>query len=373
MSGKYSAFEKLIKSTNDEQYARQAQQAQPMRRSSPPRGNSVNAFGRSPSPQAMRRPSPPRGNRVNIFDRTPSRHSQHSQHSPQAMRRASPPRGNSVNAFGRSPSPQAMRGQSQPRVSIFDRTASQIKDEEDLVIVIEDENVDNTKIEKWLPIYFVPSWVKYRNSERKKIPFSVLIWSVDKQELRDLDELWYDYNGNFDSRTKTRVYNPREYFAALLNNDSNVIDMVKNKAGVGIDSYRNVLKCLLLINLNRIHKIVDWDDKPNAPGIPIYDASNNKIFKNIKVQNILDGGALNPYEQEFVNIMNEEAFNLYSTSNVHRAHITPNSSPFNDMERYNEHTNNAFFELVNTHFRIFLNRVTIRYWKSFRNYSKKKH
>ena len=45
------------------------------------------------------------------------------------------------------------------------------------------------------------------------------------------------------------------------------------------------VKFLLLYNLKRIHKIVEWDDTdPFSQGIPIYDSSPNKIFKNVKIQ-----------------------------------------------------------------------------------------
>jgi hypothetical protein len=308
---------------------------------------------------------PPLGN---AFSRTPSV----MQQSPVAM----------GSMFGRTPSvmqqsPVAMGSmQYQPaasslqgaRRSIFDRTPSEIQREEDLEIIIEDDSVNKDQIENKLPNYFVPSWIRYKNAERKKIPFSILIWSAKKNEHRDLDELWEDYNGVPNFAEKKYEYNPREYFAALLDSNADVIKMVQDRSGTGIESYRNVLKYLLLYNLKRIHKIVEWDDTDPINGIPVYDSTPNKIFKNINIQHIFDGATLNPHEQELVNIMNEEAYNLYSQSR--RPNITPQSSPFIDSDNYNVVTNNDFFELVNTHFKIFLNRVTIRYWKSLKFHKK---
>jgi hypothetical protein len=251
----------------------------------------------------------------------------------------------------------------QTRRSLYDRTPEELQIEEELEIIIEDPKTNDKQIEDKLPDYFVPSWIKYRNAERRKIPFSILIWSSAKNELRDLDELWCDYNGIANFATKKYDYNPREYFAALLDNNKDAIAMVQKRCGTGIESYRNVLKYLLLYNIKRIHKIVQWDDK-DAEGVPIYDATPNKIFKKIRIQNIFDGQSLNSHEQELIKIMNEEAYFLYSLSN--RPNISTQSSPFNDLENYNVITNNEFYELVNTHFRIFLNRVTIRFWKSLR-------
>jgi hypothetical protein len=268
---------------------------------------------------------------------------------------------NPLGSFGplgqmsRTPS-NAFQGQ-QPaqRVSIFDRTPSEIAFEESLEIIIEDDSKGNDAVEKWLPP-FVPSWIKHRNAARRKIPFSVLIKSEAKNELRDLDELWDDYN--------LATNNPRGYIVALLDGKQDMVTLVMNKCGTGIEAYRNVIKCLLLYNLKRIHKIVEWEDTLNAPGIPIYDSSPNNIFKHINVQNIFDVGTLNKHEQEFVRIMNEEAIALYPT--VNNQNIKPTSSPFVDMDTFDQVRNDAFFTLTNTNFRIFLNRVSIKYWKLLR-------
>ena len=57
----------------------------------------------------------------------------------------------------------------QVRRSIYDRTPEEIQIEEDLEIIIEDPNLNDKQIGKNLPDYFVPSWIKYRAAERKKI------------------------------------------------------------------------------------------------------------------------------------------------------------------------------------------------------------
>ena len=269
------------------------------------------------------------------------------------------------NPFGqmsRTPS-NAYQGQQNgvaQRSSIFDRTPSEIAFEESLEIIIEDDRKGNDAVEKWLPSYFVPSWIKHRDAERRKIPFSVLIKSEAKNELRDLDELWDDYN--------LATNNPRGYIVALLDGKQDMVTIVMNKCGTGIEAYRNVIKCLLLYNLKRIHKIVEWEDTLNAPGIPIYDSSPNKIFKHINVRNIFDVGTLNKHEEEFVRIMNAEAIALYPT--VNNQNIKATSSPFVDMDNFDQVRNDAFFTLTNTNFRTFLNRVSIKYWKWLR-YNKK--
>ena len=262
----------------------------------------------------------------------------------------------------------AAQGPPQQRLSLYDRTPSEIAFEENLEIIIEDDTKPPGYVEQWLPVYFVPSWIKYRDSERRKIPFSVLIYSKDKKELRDLEELWDDYNNQWDPVTKKLVNNPRGYFLALLDGKTDALTMVQQKCGTGIESYKNVLKCLLLFNLKRIHKIVEWEDEEHLPGIPIYDKSPNRIFKHINIQTIFDGGTLNEYESEFVNIMNQEATNLYAISA--QTNITSQSSPFVDMNEYDQLRNDAFFTLTNSNFRIFLNRVCIRYWKSLRYHKK---
>lgn len=270
------------------------------------------------------------------------------------------------NPFGqmlRTPS-NAYQGQPAQRASIFDRTPSEIAFEEKLEIIIEDDRKGSDAVEKWLPSYFVPSWIKHRDAERRKIPFSVLIMSEAKKELRDLDELWDDYNLVLDRLTNKPANNPRGYFVALLDGKQDMVTLVMNKCGTGIEAYRNVIKCLLLYNLKRIHKIVEWDDTLNTPGIPIYDSSPNNIFKHINIQNIFDIGTLNKHEQEFVRIMNEEAYALYSAAN--NQNIKATSSPFVDMDNFDQIRNDEFFTLTNTNFRTFLNRVTIKYWKWLR-------
>ena len=271
--------------------------------------------------------------------------------------------GAAYGPISRAPSMPANYNPEQ-RVSIFDRTPSEIEFEESLEIIIEDDRKGNDAVDKWLPAYFVPSWIKHRDAERKKIPFSVLIMSKEKNELRDLDELWDDYNLVLDKATNKPANNPRGYIVALLDGKQDMVTLVMNKCGTGIEAYRNVIKCLLLYNLKRIHKIVEWEDTLNAPGIPIYDSSPNNIFKHINVQNIFDVGTLNKHEQEFVRIMNAEAISLYPT--VNNQNIKPTSSPFVDMNTFDQVINDAFFTLTNTNFRIFLNRVSIKYWKWLR-------
>lgn len=193
---------------------------------------------------------------------------------------------------------------------------------------------DKTEMRKILPQYFVTSWKRYKSIDRQKIPFTILISSNTKKVLRDLDEMFKDNN---DTR------NNMEYFSELFDNNSDIIDIVKKTLGSSIESYHNVLKILLLFNIKRIYKIVDVDNRKGSD-VPMYDS----MFKKIRIQNILEGKLLNLQEKKLLAIMNEEANAL--------------CSQFINMD-YNKNTNNEFFKLVKTHFRIFLNRVIIRFWK----------
>lgn len=193
---------------------------------------------------------------------------------------------------------------------------------------------DKTEMRKILPQYFVTSWKRYKSIDRQKIPFTILISSNTKKVLRDLDEMFKDNN---DTR------NNMEYFSELFDNNSDIIDIVKKTLGACIESYHNVLKILLLFNIKRIYKIVDVDNRKGSD-VPMYDS----MFKKIRIQNILEGKLLNLQEKKLLAIMNEEANAL--------------CSQFINMD-YNKNTNKEFFKLVKTHFRIFLNRVIIRFWK----------
>lgn len=193
---------------------------------------------------------------------------------------------------------------------------------------------DKTEMRKILPQYFVTSWKRYKSIDRQKIPFTILISSNTKKVLRDLDEMFKDNN---DTR------NNMEYFSELFDNNSDIIDIVKKTLGACIESYHNVLKILLLFNIKRIYKIVDVDNRKRLD-VPMYDS----MFKKIRIQNILEGKLLNLQEKKLLAIMNEEANAL--------------CSQFINTD-YNKNTNKEFFKLVKTHFRIFLNRVIIRFWK----------
>ena len=193
---------------------------------------------------------------------------------------------------------------------------------------------DKTEMRKILPQYFVTSWKRYKSIDRQKIPFTILISSNTKKVLRDLDEMFKDNN---DTR------NNMKYFSELFDNNSDIIDVVKKTLGASIESYHNVLKILLLFNIKRIYKIVDVDNRKGSD-VPMYDS----MFKKIRIQNILEGKLLNLQEKKLLAIMNEEANAL--------------CSQFINMD-YNKNTNKEFFKLVKTHFRIFLNRVIIRFWK----------
>jgi hypothetical protein len=190
MAGKYPAFEKLIRDTLGQDALQQ--------------------------------------NEAGMSFRPPNRMSQNQGQ----LQQQSQPNTPSFNFSGR-----ASQGQGQgaafgaPRPSIFDRTPSQIAIEESLEIIIEDDTKVPGAIDQWLPSYFVPSWIKHRDSERKKIPFSVLIMSKEKKELRDLDELWDDYNNVWDPATKTLKNNPRGYFVALLDGNAKMVSLIEQKCG----------------------------------------------------------------------------------------------------------------------------------------------
>ena len=79
--------------------------------------------------------------------------------------------GAAYGPISRAPSTHMNFNPPQQRVSIFDRTPSEIAFEESLDIIIEDDKKGKDAVEKWLPAYFVPSWIKHRNAERKKSLF----------------------------------------------------------------------------------------------------------------------------------------------------------------------------------------------------------
>jgi len=222
--------------------------------------------------------------------------------------------------------------------------------------------VDNTELINILPQYYVTSWKKYKSTERQKIPFTILIQSTAKKALRDLDDDTKDTKDTKDTR------NNQVYFSALFDNNTDIIDIVKKRCGVGIESYRNVLKFLLLYNIKRIYKIRNTNNT-NRSEVPSYDSMSKKLFRKVRIQNILEGKHLNSHEKKLVNIMNDEAYALCSRLKVSLVPLVPvkraRYSPFIN-NKCNKNTNKEFFKLVNTHFRIFLNRVIIRFWKSLK-------
>ena len=140
--------------------------------------------------------------------------------------------------------------------------------------------VDNTELINILPQYYVTSWKKYKSTERQKIPFTILIQSTAKKALRDLDDDTKDTKDTKDTR------NNQVYFSALFDNNTDIIDIVKKRCGVGIESYHNVLKFLLLYNIKRIYKIIDTDNT-NRSDVPSYDLMSKKLFRKIRIQNIV--------------------------------------------------------------------------------------
>ena len=93
---------------------------------------------------------------------------------------------------------------------------------------------------------------------------------------------------------------------------------------------------------------------------------SKKLFRKVRIQNILEGKHLNSHEKKLINIMNDEAYALCSLLKVPLVPVKRTRySPFIN-NKCNKNTNKEFFKLVNTHFRIFLNRAIIRFWKSLK-------
>lgn len=233
-----------------------------------------------------------------------------------------------------------------------------IKFDEELVIDSEDG----------LPDYQTVSWVQYRDKKLAEMPYSILKnFKTNKKGLQDIDELWIEYNGVPNYTTKKFDYKPHEYMEALFDFNTRQLEAVKNKCGTGINSYRLLLKYALLFNIKKIHKIVEWDNSDKTWGaqpIPIYNNTPMKEFNSINPNNIFIHSQLSQLSRDEVilnSIMDREASKLYSAEKT--PYVTSLSSPFLGETEKNVIANNGFFELVNTHFKIFLNRVTIKFVK----------
>lgn len=174
-----------------------------------------------------------------------------------------------------------------------------------------------------LPQYYVSSWKKYAHVEIQKIPFTIFI-SLDTQ----LEEFF--------------TLNNQKYILTLFDNNTHTLDIVKKSCGYGIISYYNLLKFIFLYNIKRIYK----KGKYNI-------ILSKNIFTNIRVKNIVYNKSLNLQEKKLLRIINSEAHAFCSKIN-----ISDNCTPFMFC---NENIN--FFKLINTHFRIFLNRVIIKFLK----------
>jgi hypothetical protein len=172
----------------------------------------------------------------------------------------------------------------------------------------------------------------YRNVENT--PFSILV-SVNGQ-LNDLYELW--------TRNNDAVY-----FLTLLDNDNDLIAFLYERTPRGVEGFRYVLGFLFMYNITRIHKIVERD----AQGV-IYSETPNEIFRNIDSYRVVNTGPATNHERELVNIINDEARRLYPDGN-----IPENMHPFDGNAR----NNFDYFNLINGNFNLFLNRVTLRYYK----------
>lgn len=171
-----------------------------------------------------------------------------------------------------------------------------------------------------------------RNVEN--MPFSILI-SVNG-ELNDLSELW--------SRNNDTVY-----FVSLLDGDNELMRFLYESTVRGVDGFRYVLGFLFMYNITRIHKIVERDRQ----GV-IYSDTPNQIFNNIDSWRVVNTGPATDHERELVNIINDEAQRLY-----------PNGSIPDGMHPFDGNARNTFefFNVINGNFNLFLNRVTLRYYK----------
>jgi len=202
-----------------------------------------------------------------------------------------------------------------------------------LDVILNDDDIYDEAFYKYLANYKKEYSHEFvRNVQN--MPFSILI--TVNGELKDLNELKEQNHHSV-------------YFLTLLDNDNDLISYLYSITPKGIEGFRYVLGFLFMYNITRLHKIVER----NANGV-VYSDTPNDIFKNIDSWRVVNTGAATPQEKELINIINDEAAMLYPDGSVR-----PDLHPF-DGNSLNSH---EYFSLITDKFQLFLNRVSLRYYK----------
>lgn len=214
--------------------------------------------------------------------------------------------------------------------------------DEGLYVLLNDNKINETQFKKYLRDYATKYGWEIGNRRREYTPYSILVTNSNNEKL-DLDELWLNENNYI-------------YISNLLNNDQTIINLLYERTVNGAQGFRYVIQFLFLYNITRIHKKIEKDSE----GV-IYNQNANKIFNNINPSNIIYNklSELTEYEKILINIMNEEAQLL-----VPDGSISENIHPFSGISMSDK---GYFYQIVKSKFYLFLNRVTLRYYKTLIN------
>lgn len=214
-----------------------------------------------------------------------------------------------------------------------------------LEVIIEDETIDEARFVQYLRNYNKLYGWEWQGRRRENTPFSILVDS--NGTLRDIDELWRDTNG-------------LEYLSRLLDDNQEMVNLIYERTPRGIDGFRYALKFLFLYNMSRIHKIAQRDEIG-----PIYQEEPNDIFQHVNAGNIIyqQNQNFTNYDIHLINIMTEEAIacvpdNMHDANYVH---------PFDGRSVLPDGTG-LFFRIFKSQFHLFVNRVSLRYYKTLRHF-----
>lgn len=219
-------------------------------------------------------------------------------------------------------------------------------DEIELEVILEDETIDEARFVEYLRNYNREYGWEWQGRRRENTPFSILV--NNNGTLRDIDELWQRTNG-------------LDYLSRLLDDNQEMINLIYERTPRGIDGFRYVLKFLFLYNMSRIHKIAERDEFG-----PIYQEEANDIFQHVNAGNIIyqQNQNFTNYDIHLINIMTDEAIacvpdNLHPDAN--------NIHPFDGRSVLPEETG-LFFRIFKGQFHLFVNRVSLRYYKALRRF-----
>lgn len=222
-----------------------------------------------------------------------------------------------------------------------------VNEEELQVIIDEDEGPESeARFVRYLREYNRQWGWEWQGRRRENTPFSILV-ADSQNNLRDIDELWMDTNG-------------LDYLSRLLDNNQEMVNLIYERTPRGVEGFRYALKFLFLYNMSRVHKIVERD----AQG-PIYEDEANDVFQHVHAGNIIyeNANAFTNYDRHLLNIMNHEASLLVPDNLAHANEV----HPFDGRSVLPEETA-LFFRIFKGQFHLFVNRVSLRFYKALRRH-----